>query len=185
MENYNSTIAISQVVLGQLGVKQVEQATIDKNRIDTMNKKNVGFEDSSRKVTWFSTQKTKVDIQVKDVQKSLEYVRMLNKMRKASTGASETWLPLTHSNHVRMEGSFDTEENEVIVSLGAAVYMPMTYDEAEVFFVEQLKVADRQVAHIEKDLALHTKVVTEMNDEALRMRYNIQDDVVEEEKKEE
>ena len=73
MENYNSTIAISQVVLGQLGVKQVEQATIDKNRIDTMNKKNVGFEDSSRKVTWFSTQKTKVDIQVKDVQKSLEY----------------------------------------------------------------------------------------------------------------
>lgn len=83
-----------------------------------------------------------------------------------------------------MEGSFDTEENEVIVSLGAAVYMPMTYDEAEVFFVEQLKVADRQVAHIEKDLALHTKVVTEMNDEALRMRYNIQDDVVEEKKEE-
>ena len=116
---------------------------------------------------------------------NLFHVRMLNKIRKASTGASETWLPLTHSNHVRMEGSFDTEENEVIVSLGAAVYMPMTYDEAEVFFVEQLKVADRQVAHIEKDLALHTKVVTEMNDEALRMRYNIQDDVVEEEKKEE
>jgi len=175
MESYNSTIAISQVVLGQLGARPAEQATIDKQKIDDINRKNNKFEESSRKVTWFATQKTKVDIQVKDVKKSLDYVRMLKKMKQVTTTETNTWLPLTNSNHVRMEGSFDTADEEVIVSLGASVYMPMNYDEAEEFFVEQLKVADRQVAAIDADLGFHTKVVADFSDEALRLRYNIKD----------
>ena len=96
-------------------------------------------------------------------------------MSQFTTSETDTWLPLTHSNHVRMPGSFDTSDNEVIVSLGAMVFMPMGYDEAEEFFVEQLKKADIQLASIEADLQQHIKVVSDFSDEALRLRYNIKE----------
>ena len=173
MESYNGTLATTQLILSKLGARPVEQALIDKQKIDEINQKDRKFEDSSRKVTWFATQKTKVDVQVKDVQKSLDYVRMLKKMKEATKTETDTWLPLTFSNHVRMEGSFNTADEEVIVSLGAEVYLPMNYDDAEEFFVEQLKKADMQLKQIDEDLKYHTKVVSDFSDEALRLRYGI------------
>merc|ERR1711934_546427 len=134
-----------------MGLQEVQNP--DMEQVKQLNEKSAGFNKSSSLCTWFNVQKTKLKIQMTDVKKSLDYVRMLKRINQSGDDGNRTnYFPVGQDQAVRVPAQFDSEKPVVIVSIGAKVYLEYNYDEAEKFFTEQIERGEKQLKEAEEDL---------------------------------
>ena len=150
---------------------------VDLEDVKKLNDKSEMFKEAEGNLKKLIMEKTQLKSMIGTTEKSLTVLDELITAANKTLDGSKKLRNLTdlYDATVFTETELDLSKEIVVVAIGARTWLEFSFEEARDFYNKQLEKGKKQLELVQSRITRYGQVVTNFNDETMKLKYGIKD----------